>query len=172
MTDTELTVAEPQPRWNASKHDPNRRITAKVRAGIKAMVWDGLNRAQAAQAAELKDGSLYAALRLPHVKAYYLAELEVLRTSERARNIHVLAEVRDQRGNQMARVQAVKALEELEQDQAQRNTGTSHSPGVTIRVINVAAPVQADARQRVIAGTAHAPDHPSQLQDGTGGEKP
>jgi hypothetical protein len=56
------------------------------------------------------------ALKKPHVKAAYLGELEMLRTSERARNIHAFVEVRDGKGhaNPMARVQAAKALEGIE----------------------------------------------------------
>lgn len=116
------------------------RITKQVRTAIDAMVWQGLKRAEAATTADLKDNSLYIALRRPDVKAYYLDQLDVLRTSERARNFHTLCEVRDQTSNQMARVNAVQALERMDDQQvsaaAQRST-----PGLTI-VIEGAVKVQ------------------------------
>jgi hypothetical protein len=68
-------------------------VNGKNRVAIEAMVWDGLTRAEAAEKAGLKDHALYCALAKPHVKAFYLRQLEVLRTSERARNIHTLVEV-------------------------------------------------------------------------------
>lgn len=109
-------------------------VNGRNRVAIDAMVWEGLNRKQAAEKAGIKDHALYVALSKPHVKAYYLKQLDVLRTSERARNIHTLAEVRDQTSNQMARVQAVKALEQIS-DEEQGNRTTQTSPGMVI-VIN------------------------------------
>jgi transposase-like protein len=121
-----LTITRDEP------HKPaQRRISAQVRAAIDAMVWQGLNRAQAAQAAGLKDNSLYVAMRKPEVKRYYLDELDVLRTSERARNFHTLCEVRDQTSNQMARVNAIAAMN-AEQSDGITAAGQRQSPGVTI----------------------------------------
>jgi hypothetical protein len=58
----------------------------------------------------------------------------VLRTSERARNIHTLAEVRDQTSNQMARVQAVKALEHIDDNENGRPSSNS-LPGLQIVIV-------------------------------------
>lgn len=110
------------------------RINGKNKAAIDHMVWDGLTRAKAAAKAGLKDHALYVALTKPHVKAYYMQQLEVLRTSERARNIHTLVDVRDQKKNQMARVNAVKALELID-DIEQTGRGTQSLPGLQIVVI-------------------------------------
>ena len=112
------------------------RVTRKVREAVHAMVWLGLNRADAAKHAGLRDHSLYVAFRKPHVKALYLQELEVLRTSERARNFHVLCEVRDQTTNQMARVNAVKALEQVDDDVERKHA--ARTPGVVIQIVNQA----------------------------------
>ena len=103
---------------------------------MDALIWNGLTRAEAAKRANMSEHSLYAALRKPHVKAYYLQQLEVLRLSERARNIHTLVSVRDQESNQMARVQAVKELEQLSDDDPRGPSSATHSPGLTIRIIN------------------------------------
>lgn len=118
----------------AAKPERKLRISTPVREAIHAMVWLGLKRDKAAEHAGMKDNSLYVALRRPDVKAHYLGELDVLRTSERARNIHTLAEVRDQTTNQMARVQAVKALEQL--DDVELASGRANSlPGLQIVIV-------------------------------------
>jgi hypothetical protein len=137
MTDASQAIAS-LPSNLTAKRVEKLKITAKVRAAIHAMVWQGLKRDQAAESAGIKDNSLYIALRRPDVKQFYLSELDVLRTSERARNIHALVEVRDQEENKMARVQAVKALEQIS-DEAPAARGSQSQPGLTI-VINTVAP--------------------------------
>lgn len=133
MTDTALAEAKPK----HSRTPDKQRVTARVRAAIEAMVWSGLQRRDAAAAADLAEHSLYQALRRPPVKALYLAELQVLRDSERARSFHTLCDVRDQTDNQMARVQAVKAMYPDEQMLTERGNAGISSPGVTIRVVTV-----------------------------------
>ena len=147
------------------------RIQGKLKATLDVMVWDALELVDACRQTGFSPAAMRNALQRPHVLAYLRNERQVLRASLSPRNLHRLAEIRDAADN-MPAVQAIRLLEELGDEQLQRNTGTTHQPGVTIRVINVAAPVQADARQRVIDHPAPAIDHPSQLQDGTGGEKP
>jgi hypothetical protein len=143
-----VTVSKPAASLPAKLKSDNKRteierITPKVRTAIEAMVWQALPRSAAAEAAGISEHGLYKALRKAPVRAFYLAELDVLRTSERARNIHTLAEVRDQTSNQMARVQAVKALEQISDDSAAGSTA-SQVPGVVVQIINTtpaAAPV-------------------------------
>lgn len=122
-----------------SKQSRQRRISTQIRTAIDAMVWQGLTRDDAAKAAGILDNSLYKALRRPDVKAAYLAELDVLRTSERARNIHALVDVRDSKTNQMATVAAVKALEQMSDVPGANNAGAA-SPGVVIQIINATVP--------------------------------
>jgi hypothetical protein len=90
----------------------------------------------------MSDHGLREAFKKAHVKAYYNQGLDVLRTSERARNISALVEVRDKAGNQMARVQAAKALEQLSEEEARRLPAGGHVslPGLTIQIINAPAP--------------------------------
>lgn len=116
------------------------KVTGKLKVALHAMVWLGMKRAEAAQQAGLKEQSLYVALSRPHVRGYYLHQLEVLRTSERARNIHTLAEVRDQTSNHMARVNAVKALEQLE-DMPERGAARASLPGLVIQIVQQAGEV-------------------------------
>lgn len=134
MSSAIATISSPLPSNPASQPDKIIKVTGKNRAAIEAMVWQGLTRKDAAAKAGLKDHALYVALTKPHVKAYYLGQLDVLRTSERARNIHALVEVRDQLDNKMARVQAVKALEQISDD-APANGGGSALPGLQIVIV-------------------------------------
>jgi hypothetical protein len=131
MTDTDLT-----PISTADRSAPLK-VTGRLKAALDAMIWKGLTRDQAAEHAGLKPHSLYVAFRKPHVKAAYLAELEVLRTSERARNIHAMVKIRDFDGhtNAMASLNAAKALEGLP-DIPASSTDPRLSPGITIRIIS------------------------------------
>ena len=54
-------------------------ISAKVRTAVSLMVWDGMNRKEAAIAAGITDSALYKALRLPKVKHLMAQEFAELR---------------------------------------------------------------------------------------------
>lgn len=117
------------------------------------MVWEGLPDNEAAVKVGITIYAVRLALKLPHVRAYYRGQLEVLRERESARNIHALVEVRDQKTNQMARVQAVKALEQLS-DEQQASANTQQLPGLVV-VVNTfprvsADPPTIDVSQRVL----------------------
>jgi hypothetical protein len=135
MSDLSLTQQDQPTRQQlaAQGRSAPGKVTGKLKVAIELMVWRGDKRAAAAQAAGLQDRSLCVALSRPHVKGYYLHQLEVLRTSERARNIHTLAEVRDQTANQMARVNAVKALEQIS-DEPGSVGGALRQAGIVIIV--------------------------------------
>jgi hypothetical protein len=85
----------------------------------------------------------------------------VLRTSERARNIHTLVDIRDQKSNQMARVAAVNALEKLD-NQSIAGGPAAQTPGVVI-VIQGGQPQAAlirhdrsiDANPLIMHGAVH-----------------
>lgn len=62
---------------------PALKVTGRLRTAIQAMVFDGLNRTQAAEAAGLQDHSVREALKRPHVLAYLNEQMEVLRTGAR-----------------------------------------------------------------------------------------
>lgn len=126
-------TTDPQAPRKLPVADPKHRITAKVRAAIEAMVWDGLPRRDAAAKAGISEHGLYKALRSPPVKAAYLHELDVLRTSERARNIHRLTEIRDA-ANNMPAVQAIRALELIEEEQRARGNAQQQAPGLVVIV--------------------------------------
>jgi hypothetical protein len=91
-------------------------VTGKLKVAIDAMVWEGARRQDAAEKAGLKDHSLRAALKKPHVLRYYHVELGVLRESVRAKNFHRLDDIANEAGNGMARVAAIKTMEAISND--------------------------------------------------------
>lgn len=136
---SELALTQPTPQQIAAvNRSAPLKVTGKLKVALDSMIWHAMTRKEAAEHAGLKEQSLYAALTKSHVRGYYLSQLEVLRTSERARNIHTLAEVRDQKTNQMARVQAVKVLEQISDDQQDRRPAAPFG-GITVQIINAPA---------------------------------
>jgi hypothetical protein len=116
-----------------------RKVTGKLRQALLAMVWEGSRRPEAALAAGLKDHSLREALKKPHVKAFYLAELGALRESLRAKNLHRLDGIAESSKNDMARVAAIKTIEQQADDVGGRPAG-AQIPGFSIVIITPAAP--------------------------------
>jgi hypothetical protein len=107
--------------------------TALVRKAIDLMVWEGHRRDEAAKAVGMLPKSLYNAFRKHHVRQHYREQLQVLRTSEMARNIHALVRIRDQDENKMAAVAAVKLLEKMDRDVVPPGgAGPLMTPGFTI----------------------------------------
>jgi hypothetical protein len=84
----------------------------------------------------MSEHSLYVSLRKAHVRQWYLREIDVLRTSERARNIHALVSVRDTADNSMARVSAVKTLEAISDVEAARGGSATTAPGLVIQIVS------------------------------------
>ena len=109
-------------------------VSGKLKTALDLMVWHGKPRDEAASTAGIKDHSLRAALKKPHVKAFYAGELDALRTGERARNVHALVDVRDSSKNSMARVAAAKALEDVAEAAERVPLGGSSArlPGIVI----------------------------------------
>lgn len=120
-------------------------VTGRLKRALDAMVWQGLTRAAAAKHANLSEHSLYSALRKPHVKAFLLAEMDVLRTSERTRSIHRLAELREQNDNKMVAFNAAKELAGTSES-SQSGANTARIPGLVV-VVNAGVPAVAPLKQ-------------------------
>ena len=124
----------------ARNKKPPPRITKRVRDAIDAMVNDGADYQSAARSVGMSTYRLRLALQLPHVMAFYRAQCQVLRSAQHARNIHRLAEIRDADDN-MPAVNAIKALEQLADEQQSKSSHAS--PGITLRIVNInATPAQ------------------------------
>jgi hypothetical protein len=128
----------------ARQPERSKQIRGRLKHAIELMIWNGLARDEAAQQAGMQPHSLYCAFRKAHVKGHYLRELEVLRTSERAKNVHALVSVRDNSENAMAQVAAVKALELLSEESTARTSSVPVSPGLVIQIV---APSPTDRAQ-------------------------
>lgn len=118
------------------------KVTGKIKTAIDAMVWQGLKRDEAATAAGLTDHGLYVALSRPHVRAYYLGQCEVLRTSGRARRIHRLEQIAEQDDNKQAAVNAIKALDYQEDQPAAARIAAS-APGLVLVIDRTGAALTA-----------------------------
>lgn len=110
--------------------------SGKVRQAIDLMIWQGHHRDDAAKAAGLTPKSLYNAFRKHHVKRYYGSQLEVLRTSARARNFHRLEAIAQQDSNPMAAVGAIKEMErQVSEAPSGGGAGPTRFAGVTVIVM-------------------------------------
>jgi hypothetical protein len=108
-----------------------------TREAIDRMTWEGITRDEAAKAAGILPKSLYNSLRRPHVKRYYAEQVEALRTSGRARRIHRLEQLAEQNDNKAAAVNAIAALERLD-EAAEASALGRPSAGFVIMVIDAA----------------------------------
>ena len=94
--------------------------------------------------------------------AYFNRCLQVLRTGERAQNFFALTEVRDQTDNQMARVNAVKTMQQLDAEGMLRPISDRETPGVTIRIVSEApAPPAIDVSPTIIPAPFASPPLPA-----------
>jgi hypothetical protein len=110
-------------------------LTKAVRIAIDALMFDRCSREDACKRAGFTERALYLALAKPEVATYWNAQLQVLRQGERARNLHRLAELREQTSNPAAAVRAIQALEPSD-DQAGRYGFTpGHSAGLVIQIV-------------------------------------
>lgn len=135
MSEQALVAQPTRHQLAARDRSAPRKVTGRLKRALDAMVWENKTDSEAAVTVKMNVLSIRNALQRPHVKGYYLAQREVLRARESARNIHTLIDVRDQKTNQMARVQAVKTLEQLD-DQPVMGGARQALPGLVIQIIN------------------------------------
>lgn len=135
---TELTPVPTRQKVEAEGRSGKGVVSGKLKQALDLMIWEGLKRADAAGKAGLSDHGMRAALKKPHVLAYFNAELASLRQSLRAKNIHRLDGIADDSPNQMAKVQAIRTLEQLT-DAAEHKPGNG-SPALPAGITIVIAP--------------------------------
>ncbi len=153
MTTTDKKPPEPrklvpQKIGPVDKRRRPRGLTKAIRTAIDAIVFDRCTREEGCKRAGITERALYLALAKPEVAAAWNAKIVVLRSGERARNIHALAEVRDGT-NAVARVNAVRTLESMSEEESRRPPGHVTMPGMTIQIITAPA---------LPAGSGHAID--------------
>lgn len=152
---TQVQVAEhrplPQRTQAASKH---LKVTGKLRTACDHLVYEGLAYDEAARKADLTVRAMRYALTRPHVIRYLREQREVLRASMCGANLLALADVRDQRDNQNARVAAVNALERMD-EVAARPSSVGSTPGLTIQIIT---PQLSTPDQHLVVDASPTPD--------------
>jgi hypothetical protein len=140
MTQAVAFGAKPRERRNVI---PAKRIGGRLKQALDLMVWGNGERRylpdnEAAAIAGLHVITIRNALQRPHVLAYYKQQREVLRARESPANVHRLCEIRDA-ANNLPAVNAIRALEQLGSDE-QTNKPNVPTPGISIRIVNVASP--------------------------------
>ena len=120
----------------ARNKTPPLRITKRVKRAIELIVHEAMPFDQAAREVDFSLRALRLAMNKPHVMQFYKQECEVFRDCRRARNYQRLAEIADDQNN-MPAVNAIKTMMGVELEQT--NNKQTTSPGVTIRIVNVAA---------------------------------
>jgi hypothetical protein len=122
----------------ASRRTPSRavRLPESVKLAIIEMIETGADFISAAKANGLQPQTMRRWLGRAECINFLRKERARFRATVCAQNEAVLAEIRDDReGNQMARVHAVRALEQLADSEVAKPS-SAPSPGVTIRIIN------------------------------------
>jgi len=112
-----------------------KRLTKVGRQFVELMVWEGMNRVQAATKLGISASWSYSLLASPTVNDYMRQQLDVRRKGEAPRNLARLTELRDQDENKAAAVSAIKVLEQIT-DEATRAGGADRNlmPGFIVRV--------------------------------------
>ena len=123
----------------ARKKAPPTRITTRVKRAVEHIVETGAAYNEAAAHVGMSTYRLRLALDKPHVIAFMRNRLHVSRELRSPKNFHRLCEIADAENN-MPAVNAIKALEQLSDEQT--NKPNTASPGVTIRIVNIAAQPQ------------------------------
>jgi len=124
----------------ASRREPTRavRLPEGVRLAIIDMVELGDDFISAGKRHGVKAQVMRRWLGRGECIAFLRKERSRFRQSACAQNEACLVQIRDAvDGNQMARVAAIKTLEQLDQEPS-RQAGDTQTPGVTIRIVNVA----------------------------------
>lgn len=116
-------------------------VTGKLRDACLLMVFgpeDGddagcaLSMDEAARKAGITTRQIRKALDKPHVRQFLNQQKQVFRASASAQNISRLVELRDESENAMAKLGAIKLLEQVD-EQADRKA-TARTPGVVILI--------------------------------------
>jgi hypothetical protein len=133
-------------------------VTGRLKRALDEMVWSGARRADAATIAGMTDHSLRSALKKPHVKAYYVTELGILRESTKAKIHHRLEALSDQDENKAAAVKACQVLIADDPVYDNRRAGMGQVPGLVIQIVQ--SPMPAVTRQAVTIDAAPEPEPP------------
>jgi hypothetical protein len=109
-TETPAALARRLKRLNQQGPIVPKTVKPRIRRAIDAMVHQGMDRRSAALSVGLHDKTLYKAFQVPDVLRYYNGQLDVLRNSEKARNLHRGIELREKAESEKVALDAAKWL--------------------------------------------------------------
>ena len=142
-------MPENHPIVSSAAREPEKRprpIPAKVKAAIRYLVRGHdddadarpMNLLDAAKAAGITPYVLRRYFDRPTVIAFLRAERRSFREMLCSANEASLRDIRDLAENSMARVAAIRQLENLSDEAERRGAELQQSPGITIEIINIA----------------------------------
>lgn len=133
-----LTIEQPGPPASEVVRVPatanGKEIRGKLKVSLDNMVWRGLAWKQAAEEAGFTPDALRKALERPHVQRYVREQKQVFRAAASGQNIQRAVEIRDQRDNHTAAIQAIRYLDGQSDEQSRNVDGRQVTPGVVITV--------------------------------------
>ena len=129
LATTEQSAQPPIRSVGAPTRTP--RVQGKLKRACNLIVREGKALDEAAKAVGLTTRTLRLAFERPHVLTYLKAQKQVFREYISSQNIQRLAEIRDNSGNSMAKLGAIKLIEQVDDNHAGGSTA-SRMPGVLI----------------------------------------
>jgi hypothetical protein len=121
----------------ASRREPARavRLPEGVKRAVLLMIEEGLDFISAAKQVGLQPQAMRRWLGRAECIRFLRKERARFRATVCAQNEAVLAQIRDDCDNQMARVNAIKVLEQLDVEPSR--TADLPSPGIVLKIVNV-----------------------------------
>ena len=114
MSLVELNDAPAITKSTKAERNADRPVKGRVKKALDLMVYEGLRFNDAAIKVGLHPYSMRLALERPHCLKYLREQKQVFRASISASNVCSLADIRDNSSNPIARVSAIKVLEQLD----------------------------------------------------------
>lgn len=177
MPSDALTVADhqpPAPPPAAITRVNGKEIRGKLKIALDLLVYGDRDESgkpirhdhlSAARKAGFTTQAMRKALERPHVLRYLREQRQVFRAHAAAGNILRAVEIRDQDDNRTAAIQAIRYLDGIGDETAQREGQRAVSPGVVVQVTVNAGERQVDDAV-IVVGHAGAPDTQSGGNEG------
>ena len=154
---TDLTASPPTRQALAARdRSLPGKIGGRLKTALDLVVGEGLDPYEAAAKVGMHARSMRLALNKRHVLAYLRHAREVLRTTASAQNIHYAIKMRAESPNEMARLGAMKFIDNEEEHQ-RLSGGRQMMPGLQIVVMN-APPSLRSGGSSVTIDTMPAPE--------------
>ena len=116
-----------------------RQIPPAVKAAASKMIYEGCDLVVAARASGLRPDTMRRWLHRPELVGFLRRERAAYRRAICSGNEHALKSIRDEvAGNAVAKVNAIKCLEALDEEASLRRSGEQVTPGIVLNLVTVA----------------------------------